>query len=52
MLILSRRVDEVMKLGEDISVAVLGVRRNQVHIVIGELKSISIQRKRSVANDN
>ena len=45
MLILPCRVDEAMKLGEDVSVTVLGVWRNQVLIVIGEPKSVSIHRE-------
>ena len=45
MLMLTCRVDDTMKLGENIAVTVLGVRCNQVRIVIGEAKSVSIQRE-------
>ena len=45
MLILTRRVDGAMKLGADVSVTVLGARRNRVRIVIGEPKSVSILRE-------
>ena len=43
MLILIRRVGEAMRLGEDITVTVLGVRGNQVRIGIDPPKSVSIQ---------
>ena len=45
MLILTRRVGEAMKLGEDITVTVLGVRGNQVRIGIDAPKSVAIQRE-------
>ncbi|HIF81516.1 MAG TPA: carbon storage regulator CsrA [Gammaproteobacteria bacterium] len=45
MLILTRRVGEAMKLGEDITVTVLGVRGNQIRIGIDAPKSVSIQRE-------
>ena len=45
MLILTRRVGEAMKLGDDITVTVLGVRGNQVRIGIDAPKSVSIQRE-------
>ena len=45
MLILTRRVGEAMKLGEDITVTVLGIRGNQVRIGIDAPKSVSIQRE-------
>ena len=44
MLILTRRVGEAMKLGEEITVTVLGVRGNQVRIGIDAPKSVAIQR--------
>jgi len=45
MLILTRRVGEGMKLGEEITVTVLGVRGNQVRIGIDTPKSVAIQRE-------
>ena len=45
MLILTRRVGEALKLDEDITVTVLGVRGNQVRIGIDAPKSVAIQRE-------
>ena len=45
MLILTRRVGEALKLGEYITVTVLGVRANQVRIGIDAPKSVAIQRE-------
>jgi len=45
MLILTRRVGEAMKLGEEITVTVLSVRGNQVRIGIDAPKSVAIQRE-------
>ena len=45
MLILTRRVGEALKLGEDITVTVQGVRGNQVRIGIDAPKSVAIQRE-------
>ena len=45
MLILTRRVGEALKLGEDITVTVLDVRGNQVRIGIDAPKSVAIQRE-------
>ena len=45
MLILTRRVGEALKLGEDTTVTVLGVRGNQVRIGIDAPKSVAIQRE-------
>ena len=45
MLILTRRVGEALKLVEDITVTVLGVRGNQVRIGIDAPKSVAIQRE-------
>ena len=45
MLILTRREGEALKLGEDITVTVLGVRGNQVRIGIDAPRSVAIQRE-------
>ena len=45
MLILTRRLGETMKLGEEITITVLGVRGNQVRIGIDAPKSVAIQRE-------
>jgi len=45
MLILTRRVGEAMKLDEEITVTVPGVRGNQVRIGIDAPKSVAIQRE-------
>ena len=45
MLILTRRVGEAMKLGEEMMVTVLGVRGNQVRNGIYAPKSVAIQRE-------
>ena len=50
MLILTRRVGEALKLGEDITVTVLGVRGNQVRIGIDAPKSVAIQREEIYSN--
>ena len=51
MLILTRRVGEALKLGEDITVTVLGVRGNQVRIGIDAPKSVAIQRSEMCIRD-
>ena len=43
MLILTRRVDESMKLSEEMLVTVLDIQRNQVRMVIDEAKLPSNQ---------
>ena len=45
MLILTCRIGEALKLGEDITVTVLGVRGNQVRFDIDVVNSVSIQRE-------
>ena len=42
---MTRRVGEALKLGEDITVTVLGVRGNQVRIGIDAPKPVAIQRE-------
>lgn len=45
MLILTRRVDETVMIGQDITVTVLGVRGNQVRLGIGAPKDVVIHRE-------
>jgi carbon storage regulator len=45
MLILSRRIGETMRIGDDIEVVVLGVRGNQVRLGVKAPKDISVHRQ-------
>ena len=45
MLVLSRRIEETVRIGGDISVTVLGVSGNQVRIGIDAPKSVSVHRE-------
>jgi carbon storage regulator len=46
MLILTRRIEESLKIGSDITVTVLGIKGNQVRIGISAPKDIPVQGKR------
>ena len=45
MLILTRRLDETLKIGDDITVAVLGVKGSQVRIGIKAPDDIQVHRE-------
>jgi carbon storage regulator len=45
MLILTRRVGETIKIGEEISVTVLGVKGNQVRVGISAPKDVAVHRE-------
>lgn len=45
MLILSRRVGETLRIGEEIAVTVLGIQGHQIRIGIQEPKSVPVHRE-------
>ena len=45
MLILTRRVGEVLKIGDEVTVAVLGVKGNQVRIGISAPRGVAVHRE-------
>ncbi len=45
MLILTRKVGETLKIGDDISVTVLGVKGNQVRIGVDAPRDVGVHRK-------
>lgn len=45
MLVLSRRTDETLVIGDDIKITILGISGNQVRIGIAAPKEISVHRE-------
>jgi len=45
MLILSRRIRETMKIGDDVSVTVLGIDGNQVKLGIDAPRNVNVHRE-------
>lgn len=45
MLILTRRISEMLMIGEEVSVTVLGIKGHQVRLGINAPKSISVHRE-------
>jgi carbon storage regulator len=45
MLILTRRVDETVMIGDDVTITVLGVKGNQVRVGINAPKSVAVHRE-------
>ena len=45
MLILTRRVDESLVIGDNVTVTVLGVKGNQVRIGVDAPRDVSVQRE-------
>ena len=45
MLILTRRIGETLNIGDDVTVAVLGVKGNQIRIGIDAPKDVAVHRE-------
>ncbi len=45
MLILTRRIGETVKIGDDISVTILGVKGNQIRVGISAPKDVAVHRE-------
>lgn len=45
MLILTRRIGETLKIGDDVDVAILGIKGNQVRVGISAPKHVEVHRE-------
>jgi carbon storage regulator len=45
MLILTRRIGETLKIGDNVTIAVLGVKGNQVRVGVDAPKSVPVHRE-------
>mgnify|MGYP006281027731 CR=1 FL=1 len=45
MLILTRRIGEVLRIGDDVAITVLGIKGNQVRIGIDAPKDVAVHRE-------
>ena len=45
MLILTRRVDETVMIGDEVTITILGVKGNQVRVGINAPKSVAVYRE-------
>lgn len=45
MLILTRRIDESIKIGENVTVTVLGIKGNQVRLGVSAPKDVAVHRE-------
>jgi carbon storage regulator len=45
MLILTRRVGEIVMIGEEVSVTILGVKGNQVRVGVNAPKNVAVHRE-------
>ena len=45
MLILTRRIGEVVRIGDDVTVTILDVKRNQIRIGIDAPREVSVHRE-------
>ena len=45
MLVLTRNIDEVIKIGDDISIVILGVRGSQVRIGVEAPRNVEVHRQ-------
>lgn len=45
MLILTRRIGEVLRIGDDVSITILGMKGNQVRIGIDAPKDVAVHRE-------